>query len=391
MRCRIAATIALVMLGGCGSPANEPWNIEKELFAKVFDIQVLAAPADGSLYAAGTLSGLPLTIDRTVCRSDDGGATWTRTILLEEKREIFERFTILAAEPSGATVYLAGLVQRPSFGPEPEGVLYRSDDRGRRWVRIVGPRGNLRLSSIAVGPRGRVYVYSCQGIHRSDDRGVTWTHTGLYRHVTSRRYPHWCHVFALGRMVVDAEGNLYAPATGPAGEGIYRSVDGEHWSRLRLPPLHHPYFLAANRTNGVAALGWTENGPRLFFSADAGNAWDEVELPEAAARLGVSQLALGPESELYVEARHGFFEEGGLFRSRDLGASWQRLSKLPTPFWPATKTPLVVDRDGILYVGVGIEQGKSSLGMARGSILVSRDQGETWETLRVLERLREAG
>lgn len=97
---------------------------------------------------------------------------------------MFRRFTALAADPNSSTLYRAGVITPLPLGEllgEVEGILYRSDDRGRSWSRIAPPKGKEFVSSIALGRKGDVYVYTCSGVYRSHDRGTTWVHTGVVR------------------------------------------------------------------------------------------------------------------------------------------------------------------------------------------------------------------
>ncbi len=126
--------------------------------------------------------------ERGVFRTEDGGATWSRTLFVSENTGAVD----LAADPSSPDIVFASVWQvrhRPwlaYFAPSTgrESGVYRSRDGGRTWTRIEGggwPDGALGRIGLAVthaGDATRVYAAVDAerdgGLYRSDDGGASW-------------------------------------------------------------------------------------------------------------------------------------------------------------------------------------------------------------------------
>jgi photosystem II stability/assembly factor-like uncharacterized protein len=128
--------------------------------------------------------------DRGVFRSEDGGATWTRTLHVSERTGAVD----LAADPQNPDHLYAAVWQvryRPwlSYFTPNVGAgsgLYESMDGGRRWARLLGrgwpqgPLGRIGVAATRTAQGTRVYaVVDAQengGLYRSDDAGASWEH-----------------------------------------------------------------------------------------------------------------------------------------------------------------------------------------------------------------------
>ena len=176
------------------------------------------------------------------------------------------------------------------------------------------------------------------GVYRSVNGGLTWTHRGLAatRHISSVRVDpansDIAYVAALGH------------AHGPNPErGVYRTSDGgASWelvlhrgedagaADLCLDP-RNPRILYATMWQG-RRLPWTIDsggpGSGLWRSVDGGDTWEDLSrrpgLPKGVlGRVGVT--ASGAQAGrvwCVVEA-----EDGAVFRSDDYGDHWERLSE----------------------------------------------------------------
>jgi len=152
---------------------------------------ILVHPRDPTLVLAGALGGPFQTQSdaRGVFRSTDGGASWAKTLYLDEKTGI----ATLARAPDAPDVVFATTMYRffPSGSappPPPDTAqtrsrLYKSADGGVTWHEIVGastglPRLAGRISlAVANGANAqRVYLIGDFGLYRSDDGGATWRH-----------------------------------------------------------------------------------------------------------------------------------------------------------------------------------------------------------------------
>ena len=238
------------------------------------------------------------------------------------------------------------------FGAAAGGV-FKTDDAGITWQNISD--GFFRTASVgalAVAPSDPRVIYAgmgeaCirgnvsygDGLYRSDDGGQTWVQRGLAdtRHIGRVRvHPHDAHT-----VYVAALGHAYGPH---GARGVYRSRDGgTHWDQvlfrddttgaidLVMDP-HNPDVLYAAFWD-VRRYPWTlrSGGPGsgVFKTTDGGDSWTELStkpgFPTAVkGRIGVALSPARPHRVWsVVEAAEG---QGGLYRSDDGGAHWERLT-----------------------------------------------------------------
>jgi photosystem II stability/assembly factor-like uncharacterized protein len=215
------------------------------------------------------------------------------------------------------------------------GGVFRSTNNGTTWSPVFDRDGrSTSIGDIAIAP---------------SDQGIVWVGTG---EANSRQSSTW-------------------------GDGVYRSLDGgDSWAHMGLAATHHIGRIAINPRNPsvvfVAALGhlWGPNAERgLYRTTDAGVTWKRVLAGDSVT--GAVDVAIDPDGRtiyaaLYQRQRRGFGFVGGgpgsgLFRSRDGGDSWERLTAgLPTgvkgrigiaiaPSQPATLYTVIESRDGGVF------------------------------------------
>ena len=127
----------------------------------------------GQVFRNSTMRGIYVT--------SDGGKHWTHTLYVGPMSGASDVVRV----PDRPDTLFAGVYQfrrKPwtmqSGGPD--GGVYRSDDNGASWHKIIGgglPIGDTGRIGIAAGTRGRVYavIQSKAGdLWRSDDGGATW-------------------------------------------------------------------------------------------------------------------------------------------------------------------------------------------------------------------------
>ncbi len=251
-------------------------------------------------------------------------------------------------------VAVAGHPDRRStfyFGSTGGGV-WRTEDAGATWSNLSdGFFRRASVGAIALAPSEPSVIYvgmgECcirnttshgDGMWRSVDGGLTWSHLGLEatRHIARVRVhptdPETVYVAALGH------------AHGPNPErGVYRSRDGgADWelilnrgedagaADLALDPLSprilYATFWQARRLPWRLDSGGPGSG--LWRSTDGGSTWEELShrpgLPKGTlGRIGVAPSGARPGRVwAVVEA-----EDGAVFRSDDYGEHWQRLSE----------------------------------------------------------------
>jgi len=229
------------------------------------------------------------------------------------------------------------------------GGVWKTENGGVSWNNISDGYFNTgTIGGIAVAPSDPNVIYvgtgespvrgvttsHGDGVYKSTDGGATWTHIGLEK--TSQ----------IAKVVVDPKNAdiVYvaaqgSPWTATAERGIYRSTDGGNtWKRvlfvdentgasfLTLDP-HNPQVLYASMWDH-RRKPWTVSsggpGSGLYKTTDGGETWVELTkgLPDL---MGNTAAAVSPANPNRVYAMIEAVE-GGVFRSDDAGASWQRVN-----------------------------------------------------------------
>ena len=228
-----------------------------------------------------------------------------------------------------------------------------------------GPYGG-RISSLAIDPQARVFY-----------AGV-WTPTsGVYR--SSDLAGHWTAVNSGLTAVQDAFGGVTAVAADPvhsgtvyAGydnlEGVFKTTDGgAHWDSVGREFSDNILALAIDPSHPAIVYAGTEEG--LDKSTDGGEHWSHVDFPGTSG-IGVAALAIDPThpETLYAGG-------GGLWRSTDAGASWER-SAAP---YGAVVSSIAIDPAHSSNVYVSINRSIR----ARSRVIKTIDGGDTWAVLHV--------
>ncbi len=253
------------------------------------------APSNPKLYVAGTVSG--------VYRSTDGGQHWSK-ISPPQSSELHEVESV-AIDPVDTNVIYAGTWHLP----------WKTTDGGAHWSNLKeGLIDDSDVFSIIIDPHtpSVVYASACSGIYKSETAG------GLFRKVqgipsTARR------TRVLMQDPRDAR-TVYAGTT----EGLYKTADaGTNWTRLTGPdviindvfvdPSNDQSLLLATDRSGVLA---SSDGGKTFANANGGFSQRLVQTLLVDAKQPQTLYAGVLNDKIY----------GGVFVSKDDGASWQQQS-----------------------------------------------------------------
>jgi photosystem II stability/assembly factor-like uncharacterized protein len=250
------------------------------------------------------------------------------------------RVTTVAGVPGQPLVYYLGATG---------GGVWKTDDAGLTWTPTSdGYFTTASVGALAVAASDPNIIYAGMGeadirsnfshgdgVYKSVDAGRTWTHAGL---PASRQigkiaiHPHDANV-----VYVAVLGDVFGPN---AERGVFRSRDGgKSWERvlfvddktgavdIAVDPLNPRIIYAAfwpvyRRPWGINSGG---DGSGPYKSTDGGDTWHMLTtgLPAGMkGRIGIAASAVRRDRVwAIVEAK-----DGGVFRSDDGGASWQRTS-----------------------------------------------------------------
>lgn len=285
---------------------------------------VCVHPAHPDIVLAGTADG--------VWRSRDRGATFARARFPDAGKQYWS-FLVDAANP-----------QRIYAGGSPVNV-YRSDDAGESWRRLPRPvlaaRATCpfapRVMRMAQHPRRPEEIYAAVevgGVIRTTDGGETWADCGddLVR------------LSALPHLKSKIISDTFA-------EGM---LDGH---AIAISPADPDTVILAARMG-------------LFRSADQGRTWQDMEMKRFSPITYGRDIKVSPQdgktmyAALSVAAAS---HDGGVYRSRDAGRTWQRFDKVQVH---GTIMSLALHPRDPQQVYVGARY--------QGEVFATQDGGETW-------------
>ncbi|WP_439593473.1 hypothetical protein [Microbacterium sp.] len=266
----------------------------------------------------------------------------------------------------------------------PDVIRWRSvgPARGGRVVAVSGDRKN----------RSRFWMGACSGgVWMTDDAGQYWR-------PMSDGFLETASIGAIAVAESDSEvvwvgtGESFARNNVVPGDGVYRTVDGGRtWRHRGLAATKHIAKVRVHpRDPDVAFVAATGDvfGPNpergVFRTRDGGETWDHVL--HVSDRAGAADLVIDPSNPRIVYAsiwqmvRHPWNiisggEDSGLWRSRDAGDTWERVSDNPgfaqglLGRIGIAASPARPGRLWALVEAIGDE----------GGVYRSDDAGETWE------------
>lgn len=242
-------------------------------------------------------------------------------------------------------------------------ILY-SDDNGKTWAQAKVPTRQLLTAVFFVNDKKGWAVGHDAQILASEDGGATWTRQfeDLKREaplldVWFQDENHGLAVGAYGAMLETHDG-------GKRWEDVSERLDNEDQFHLN--------GIAAVKDSGLLVVG--ESGS-LFRSKDWGATWEKLQGPYEGSLFGAVGTAQ-PGTVLIYGLR------GHLFRSTDFGDTWQQVA-------------LPIAGDGTLEFGLAegslLPDGSIAVVGNSGSVLVSKDDGRTFNIFNRPDRLALAG
>lgn len=238
-----------------------------------------------------------------------------------------------------------------------QGGLFKTVNNGTTWQSLFDGEGSYSIGCVTLDPKDPNVVWVGtgernsqrsvsygDGVYRSDDGGKSWKNVGL------KKSEH------IGKIIVDPRNSntVFVAAQGPlwsAGgdRGLYKTTDGgKTWKHvLKISEntgvtdvaydFENPdimYAASYQRRRHVFTI--VNGGPEsaIYKSTDGGETWAKLKNGLPSEEMGKIGLAVSPANPnvvyAYIEAAN---EKGGIYRSRDKGASWEKRN----PFSPTAQ------------------------------------------------------
>jgi photosystem II stability/assembly factor-like uncharacterized protein len=294
----------------------------------------------------------PLSVLASACLCLVTAATAQATAIGEKRPKEFGalEYRLIGPAIGGRMTAVAGVPGDPQvfYASAAQGGLWKSEDGGREWRPLFDEQATQSIGSFALAPSDPnvIYVGSGEanvrgnvaiglGIWKSVDAGATWKQV-------------WSARGQIGQMIVHPTNPDIAFAAvlgspfGPSEtRGVYRTRDGgKTWQRVLFRDADTGASDVAfdpGNANVLFAGLWqvrrtpwnmTSGGPGsgLWRSADGGDTWTQLaEAGLPAGQWGKVGVAVAPSDPDRVYALIEA-EQGGLFRSDDGGARWERVN-----------------------------------------------------------------
>jgi photosystem II stability/assembly factor-like uncharacterized protein len=269
-----------------------------------------------------------------VFRRDAGGSEWTHVLTEPEAYTVF-------VHPRDPNLVLAGT----------KNGIYRSADRGATFRRANFPDSGVQIWSFLPDPDDPRRVLaggSPVSIYRSNDAGETWARQAEPHLPDRGKAPFAARVMRFARHPAKANEIYAALEIG----GVMRSTDGgETWgdssdNLIRLSvdePRLRSRIVSDTEAEGMLdghAICMSAADPDsvilavrmgLFRSRDRGNSWEDLRVDRFSPFTYGRDVKVSPQdaSTLYAcLSVAASSKDGALYRSRDLGGSWQRFDKV---------------------------------------------------------------
>jgi photosystem II stability/assembly factor-like uncharacterized protein len=310
--------------------AGRTWN-------PIFDSQPVAsigaiavAPSNSEIIYVGSGEAdmrSSISTGNGMYKSSDGGKTWAH-IGLTDSRQI-GRILIDPKDPN--RLYVAALGH--AYGPNPERGVFRSNDAGKSWQRILFKDDNTGAIDLAFEPGNPQTIYA-----------------SLWR----TRRPPW---------------SIYRPSNGP-GSGLYRSRDGgDHWEQISGNGLPSEGLgrvgiaIAPSNPQRIYLIVDAKDGG-LYRSDDAAQNWKRLSNDGRIWQRGwyFGELTVDPKNPDIV-----YVPNTTAYKSTDGGVTFNAWKGAPGG---DDYHELWIDPDRPQRMIMGCDQGA----------IVTRNAGETWSS-----------
>lgn len=269
----------------------------------------------------------------------------------------FEAFSLRNIGPAFMSGRIADIIIVPDdpatwFVAVGSGGVWKTENAGTTWTSLFDGQTSYSIGALGSDPTdpNRIWVGTGEnhggrhngfgdGIYVSNDAGASWEKKGLEasEHISKIIV----HPEDSNTVWVAAQGPLWSAG----GErGVYKTTDGgETWTNvlsageytgatdLVIDPRNPDRLYAAmwqhHRTVAAYIGGGPESG--LWKSEDGGETWSELKTGLPEGNMGKIGLAISPlQPDVLYAAIELDLREGGVWRSMNRGASWEKKSDM---------------------------------------------------------------
>ena len=354
--------------------AGNTWLNISDGFLKTGTVGAIAvSESDPNVVIAGmgehAARGVMTSMGDGVYKSTDAGKTW-KHIGLDNSRHISD---VIIHPTNPDMIYVTS--QGAQYGPSTERGVYRTQDGGNNWERVLYKNENTGASSLSMDMNNPRILYAAMwqhrrypwvmesggddsGLYKSTDGGTTWNQmeTGLPKAFgksgisVSRANSN--RVFA----VIEAEGKK---------AGVYRSDDaGKKWKQInsdRVNITRSWYYMEIFADPQNENIVYVLNAP-VMRSIDGGKSFSNVRVPHGDNH----HLWINPNDNTNMINSN----DGGANISYNSGTSWSTQENQPTAQFYRVITDNLVP-----YNVYGGQQDNSAIAIASRT----KDAGIDWK------------
>jgi photosystem II stability/assembly factor-like uncharacterized protein len=311
-----------------------------------------------------------VTVKANLLRTTDGGVTWSQQVIEPGDNRLTNLMAVTFATASRGWIVGSGDVRRTVPGVPGGALVYRTDDGGATWTRTTAPSGVFQLQSVSSPGPNDVWVTGFGGpplsaLYHSTNEGQSWSSVRLpsdfslatvsFASATSG----WVTGTTIGQDRVTQQacilhtqdgGVTWATATVPdlsdlglvlnlplahVGDSLAwcvgingfmaRTQDGVTWQRMGAPAgwkaLPPRYLNAVEFTD--ATHGWVAGRRGTIWQTQDGSSWQPLATPrlhysdvDFVSADGKKAYALGFDSKV---------QRFAVVKTTDGGATWRRV------------------------------------------------------------------
>ncbi|WP_010134945.1 WD40/YVTN/BNR-like repeat-containing protein [Ochrovirga pacifica] len=355
-------------------------------------------------------------VDQQTIRSNNGGKTWQQIDDYETSPGSGKWIGRGDSDlPGRFMLHETGIKERRLLCSGEHGLWQTTDLDGwadKQAVAVEQVEGQVKdvkgyhalhsASTVAVHPKdpNTIYLLAWRQEHRgklrrSTDGGETWENIATILEANNPSYkglvPQYSLMidpvnpknmyFCTIRKPIAEVGNGIAKLT-KGGLGFYRSFDGGYTWELS----NHGFHKGASvrrlemdpKNPNIIYAALNDNNGGLYKTTNKGTFWEKMKIPSEIK--SVNNVFVDRNNEyMYIATgrRTGAYDEGGVWRSKNNGESWEQIFKAPF-VWQVESSP--VD-ENIIVISVAGQAGSVKGQFKNPGIYLSQDGAKSWKKI----------